>query len=297
MGVVLRSDAAAKRLGNDGLAAEEGVETAIGALEFLLRAWSTWADRIHQQLLVLQGKSQSNGGGGNGSSLPGVSQESNPQGGQVLSSNITGTGGGAGEESLSQRSWRSPLEQSIHFLIRIFVTQGLSICSHRESSTSMPVSNPEGHLSATAGGGPGISSSGVPSTAGAGGSLLDDFLRSFAILGRCIMPQTLEQVLEKSQQLRQEVWNRRRACAEGGGRQGGLMSTAGRGGEQGAGGGGAGGGNSQLVAEDDEQLLDELNFLFLFIQQLIVIPVSGTSKTSQKLSPPAQVLRNEVSQA
>lgn len=157
----------------------------------------------------------------------------------------------------------------------------------------MPVSNPEGHLSATAGG-PGVSASGVQSTAGAGGSLLDDFLRSFAILGRCIMPQTLEQVLEKSQQLRQEVWNRRRACAEGVGRQGGLMSTAGRGGEQGSGGGA---GNSQIAAEDDEQLLDEINFLFLFIQQLVVIPVSGTSKTSQKLSPPAQVLRNEVSQA
>lgn len=125
MGVVLRSDAAAKRLGRDGLAAEEGVETAIGALEFLLRAWSTWADRIHQQLLVLQGKSQSNGGGGNGSSVPGVCtpQEANPQGGQTLVSNITGTAGGAGEESLLQRSWRSPLEQSIHFLIRIFVSQ------------------------------------------------------------------------------------------------------------------------------------------------------------------------------
>lgn len=157
----------------------------------------------------------------------------------------------------------------------------------------MPVSNPEGDLSATAGG-PGVSSAGVQSTAGAGGSLLDDFLRSFAMLGRCIMPQTLEQVLEKSQQLRQEVWNRRRACAEGGSRQE-LISTAGGGRERGSGGGA--GSNSQLAGGDDEHLLDEINFLFLFIQQLIVIPVSGTSKTSQKLSPPAQVLRNEVSQA
>lgn len=164
----------------------------------------------------------------------------------------------------------------------------------------MPVSNPEGHLSAAVVGN-GISSAGAQSTAGAGGSLLDDFLRSFAVLGRCIMPQALEQVLEKCQQLRQEVWRRRRASAEGrgggGGGQGIVSTSGGGGGGQGAGGGGAATTKAGGGEEDDEQLLDEINFLFLFIQQLIVVPVSGTSKASQKLTPPAQVLRNEVSQA